>query len=93
MLRPIYKKKSKHQVRNYRYKLYERHILNSLIPSANNFLSVFISACRQTYSSNHLLTRLIENWKQSLKNKFLGAVQIARIVIYGFDLNSLKFFY
>ena len=116
-MRPIYKKKSRHQVENYRpvsilnafSKIYERYIHNSLIPFVDNFLSVFISAYRQTYSSNHVLIRLIENWKQSLdKNKFVGAVLmdlskafdciphellIAKMYAYGFDLNSLTFFY
>ena len=58
-VRPIYKKKYKHQVEeNYRpvsilnafSKMYERYIHNSLIPFVDNFLSVFISAYRQTYS-------------------------------------------
>ena len=116
-VRPMYKKKSRHQVENYRpvsilntfSKIYERYIHNSLIPFVDNFLSVFISAYRQTYSSNHVLIRLIENWKQSLdKNKFVGAVLmdlskafdciphellIAKMYAYGFDLNSLTFFY
>ena len=89
-------------------KIYERYIHNSLIPFVDNFLSVFISAYRQTYSSNHVLTRLIENWKQSLdKNKFVGAVLmdlskafdciphellIAKMHANGFDLISLIFF-
>ena len=117
MVRPTYKKKSRHQVENYRpvsilnafSKIYERYIHNSLIPFVDNFLSVFISAYRQTYSSNHVLIRLIENWKQSLdKNKFVGAVimdlskvfdcipcklLIAKMHADGFDLNSLTFLY
>ena len=116
-VRPIYKKKSRHQVGNYRpvsilntfSKIYERYIRNSVIPFVDNLLSVLISAYRQTYSSNHVLIRLIENWKQSLdKNKFVGVVLmdlskafdciprellIAKMDAYGFDLNSLTFFY
>ena len=116
-VRPIYKKKSRHQVGNYRpvsilntfSTICERYIRNAVIPFVDNFLSVLISACCQTYSSNHLLIRLIENWKQSLdKNKFFGAVLmdlskafdcilrellIAKMHAYGFDLNSLTFFY
>ena len=58
-VRSIYKKKYRHQVgENYRpvsilnafSKMYERYIHNSLIPFVDNFLSVFISAYRQTYS-------------------------------------------
>ena len=55
--------------------MYERYNHNSLIPLVDNFLSVFKSAYCQTYSSNPVLIRLIENWKQALdKNKIAGAV-------------------
>ena len=55
-VRLIYKGKSRHQVENYRpvsilnaiLKIYERYIPNCLIPSVDSFLSVFISAYRQT---------------------------------------------
>ena len=82
-------------------------IHNSLIPFADNFLNL-LSPYRQTYSSNHVLTRLIKNWKQSLViNKFVAAVLldlfkvfdciphellIVKMHAYGFDLNSLHFF-
>ena len=116
-VRPIYKKKSRHQVENYKpvsilnafYKIYEKYIYNSVISFVDNFLSVFISAYRRTYSSNHVLIKLIENWKQSLdKNRLVGAVLmdfskafdciphellIAKMHAYGFDLNSPTFFY
>ena len=76
-VRPIYKKKSRNELENYRpvsllnafSKIYERYIHNSITPFVNNFLSIFISACRKSYSSNHVLIRLIENWKQSLDNQ------------------------
>ena len=89
--------------------MYERYIHNSLTPFVDNFLSVFISAYRKTYSSSHVLIRLIENWKQSLDSKkFVGAVLmdlskafdyiprellIAEMHAYGFELNTLVFFY
>ena len=68
-VRSIYKKKSRYQVENYKAvsivnafsKIYERYIHNYLILIVDNFLSVFISAYCQTYSSNHVLIRLIEN--------------------------------
>ena len=50
-------------------KIYERYIHNCLSRHAENILSNFISAYRKTYSSNHVLLRLIENWKKSLDNK------------------------
>ena len=113
-VRPIY---FRHQVENYRpvsilnafSKKCEKYIDNSLIPFVDNFLSASISAYRQTYSSNCVLMRLTENWKQSLdKNKFVLAVLmdlskafdcipyelvIAKMHAYGSDLNSLTFFY
>ena len=46
-------------------KIYEKYILSLITPFVNNFLSIFISACRKSYNSNHLLIRPIENWKQS----------------------------
>ena len=83
--------------------MYKSYIHNSLIPFVGIFLSVFISAYCQICSSNHVLIRLIENWKQSLdKNKFVGAalrglskavdcilleLLIAKMHAYGFDLN------
>ena len=81
---PIYKKNSRNELENYRpvslnafSKIYERYMRNSITPFVNNFFSVFISAYRKIYSSNHALIRLIENWKQSLDNQnFVGAVLI-----------------
>ena len=56
-------------------KIYERFIHNSLSSFAENILSNFISAYRKAYSSNHVLLRLIENWKKSPDNKnFVGTV-------------------
>ena len=75
----------------------------------NIFLSKFISAQRKSYSSDHVLIRLIENWKESLdEKKIVGAVLkdlskafdsilhdilIAKIYAYGFSINAVTFFY
>ena len=41
----------------------------------NTLLSKVISAYRKSYSTNHVLIRLIENWKKSLdEKKIVGAV-------------------
>ena len=117
-VRPIYKKKSRNELENYRpvsllnafSKIYERYILNSITLFVNNFLSIFvISAYIKSYSSNNVLIRLIENWKQSLDNqKFVGAVLmglskafdciphdllIAKMHAYGFSIDSFKIFF
>ena len=76
-VRPIYKKKSQKylpiSLLNAFSKTYERCIHNSITSFVNNFLSIFILA----NNSNHVLIRLIKNWKQSLDNqKLVGAVLI-----------------
>ena len=115
--RPIYKKKSRKELESYRpvsllndfSKIYEKYIHNSITSFVSNFLSIFISTIRKSYSPNHVLIRLIENWKQSLGNqKFVGAVLmglskafdciphdllIAKMHAYGFSIDSLKIFF
>ena len=75
----------------------------------NTFLSKFLPAYRKSYSTNHVLVRLIENWKKSLREKkYAGAVLmnlskafasiphdllIAKMYAYGFSINSVTFFY
>ena len=114
---PIFKGKNKTNKVNYRpisilsvfSKIYERFIQEVLTPFIDNLLSKFISAYRKTYSSSHVLIRLIENWKSNLDNKkFVGAVLmdlskafdcvphdllIAKMHAYGFTTDTLVFFY
>ena len=76
-VRPIYKKKCRKTIENYRSvsilntfsKIYERYIDDSLIPYINKCLSEFVAAYRKSYSSSHVLIRLVENWKKELDNK------------------------
>ena len=72
-------------------------------------LSNFIAADRKTYSSSHVLIRLIENLKKHLVNKkIVGTVLmdllkafdctphdwlIAKLHAYGFNKKALTFFY
>ena len=43
---------------------------------ANKFLSVSRSAYRKNYSTNDVLIRFIDNWKQSLDNhKYVGILK------------------
>ena len=56
-------------------KVYERYVLNSLSNHIEKNLSNFIAAHRKTYSSSHVLIRVIENWKKHLDlKKIVGTV-------------------
>ena len=116
-IRTIYKKLERMNKVNYRpvsilntfSKIHERYIQEKLTPLIDKCLSVFISAYRKKYSTNHVLIRLIENWKKHLDNKkFVGAVLmdlskafdcvphdllIAKMDAYGFDFDTLVFLY
>ena len=75
--------------------------------SVTTFLSDFISAYRKGHSTNHILLRLVENWKAALNcNLFTGAVLmdlskafdciphdllIAKLLAYGFSFKTLTF--
>ena len=50
-------------------KVYERYLLNSLSDHIEKILSNVKAAYRKTYSSSHVLIRLIENWKKHPDNK------------------------
>ena len=85
-VRPIYKKKSRDKIENYRpvsilscfSKVYEKFLLEKFKPFINTFLSKFIAAYRENYSGSHLLIRLRENWKQALdENVVAGTVLMA----------------
>ena len=82
-VRPIFKKGKRKEIGNNRpvsilncfSKIYERFLHNQIASFSNEFLSDFISAYRKGYSTNHVLIRLIENWKTTLaKNLFTEAV-------------------
>ena len=116
-VRPIYKKKSRDKIENYRpvsilscfSKVYEKFLLEKFKPFINTFLSKFIAAYRENYSSSHVLIRLIENWKQALDENFVvGTVLIdlckafdciphdlliAKLYAYGFSEKSAVFLY
>ena len=84
-LRPIFKKDNRTKIKNYRpvglldifLKIYERFLYENLTNYVDTFLSKFIPTYRKSYSSNHVLICLIENWKKSLdQKKFVGALLI-----------------
>ena len=116
-VRHTFKKDERTKVKNYQpvsllnifSKIHERFVYENLTPFVNTFLSEFITAYRKTYSTNHVLMRLIENWKKSLdQNRFVGEVLvdfskafdciphdllIAKMHAYGFSSQRLTFFY
>ena len=116
-VRSIFKKGDRTEIKNYRpvsllnifSEIYERFLHENLTNYVDTFFSKFISAYRKSYSSDHVLIRLIESWKKSLdQKKFVGAVLmdlskafdsiphdllIAKMHAYSFSKNSLVFFY
>ena len=115
-IRPIFKGKGERteikksrpvSILNYFSKVCERFIHENLMSSVTNFLSDIFSAYRKGYSTNHVLLRLIENWKAALdSNLFTGAVLmdlpkafdciphdllIAKLHAYGFSFETLTF--
>ena len=80
---PVFKKDEKLLKRTYRLisvlsvlsKVFERYILNQIMPFFDKIQSKFLSAYRSRYSSQHILLRLIEEWRKCLdKNKVVGAI-------------------
>ena len=56
-------------------KIYKRFLHDSLSNFTDKVLSKFFSAYKKSYSSNHVLLKLIEVWKKSLGDKnLIGAV-------------------
>ena len=64
-------------------KIYERGIHNSLSSYAETISSNFISGYKKSNSLNHVLLKLIENWKNFRDNKnFVGAVLMDLSIAY-----------
>ena len=87
-------------------KIFERLIHNQLTLYCNDIFSPHISAYRKHHSTQHVLVRLIEEWRQGIdQNKHVGAILmdlskafdciphdllIAKLDAYGFDKKSCK---
>ena len=52
-------------------KVYEKFLLGRFKPFITSFLSEYMAAYRENYSSNHVLIRLIKNWEKAFDEKFL----------------------
>ena len=84
-VRPILKKNEREKIENYRpvsilncfSKVHEKFLLEKFKSFINSFLSEYMAAYRENFSTNYFLVRLIENWKKALDEKFLiGTVLI-----------------
>ena len=68
-VRPIFEKDDRTKIKNYRpvsllnifSKIYGRFLHENLMNHINTFISIFISAYRKCYSTNHVLIGLTEN--------------------------------
>ena len=114
---PLFKKNDRSQKNNYRpisilsalSKIFERVLHNQIVTFADNIFSIYVSAYRKCHSTQHVLIRLIEEWKEGLDNGYLvGSVLmdlskafdcishdliIAKLNAYGFDRSALKLIY
>ena len=106
--------KDKTSISNYRpvsvlsvfSKIYERAMKNQMVSFLEYKLSSYLSVYRKSYSTQHVLIRLIEEWKGYLdKNYYVGAVLldiskafdcvphdliIAKMHAYDFNMDALK---
>ena len=91
------------------YLLFAKVNTNYLMKSINNCFSPHLSAYIASYSTQHVLLRLMEEWKTNLENDFVvGAILmdlynafdciphdllIAKIAVNGFEEKTLFYIY
>ena len=117
-VKPLDKKtEDKHCISNFRpviilntfSNIYEKFAQNLLVSNIEEFLSPFLAAYRKSYSTQYVLIRIVEEWKQNLDNNFIvGAVLtdlskasdciphdlfIAKLSAYGLKRDLLCYFY
>ena len=114
---PIFKSLERILKNNYRpvsilstfSKILERVIKSQIVPYMDCHLSEFVSAYRKNYSSEHVLIRLLEEWRAKLDQNFIvGAVLmdlskafdciphdllIAKLHSYGLSNEALRYIY
>ena len=89
--------------------MYEKALKQQLISHLDKTLSIFISAYRKSYSTQHVLINLVEDWREKLDKDFVvGAILmdlskavdsipnnliIPKLHAYGFDENALVLIY
>ena len=71
-------------------KIYEKVIKNQLLHGMENVFSIQVSAYRKNYNSQHVLMRLIEQWREYLNKDFVtGAVLTDLSKDFDFTLHNL----
>ena len=113
LVSPLCKKKDRDKIQNYRpvsilnsfSKIYKQYLLNSLSGFVHKKLSNFTAAYWKSYSSSHVLIRLIENWKKTTRQKKHSAnsshgfikstdcIPHDLLIASGFIKNTVGFFY
>ena len=80
---PVFKKEDRLIKTNYRpisvlnvfSKIFERFLLNEMLPFVDNMISSFLSAYRSRYGTQHVLLQLIKQWRECLdNNKVVGGI-------------------
>ena len=90
-------------------KIYKNYINNHIVNSMNNYIFRYVSAYRKGYNSQHVLIRLLEEWRQHLdNNNAVGGVfmdlskafdcvpqdlLITKLAAYSVDENLLLYIY
>ena len=73
--KPDYKNKSYDDkpasVLNIFSKVYEIVLKNELVSALNDYMSLFALAYREGYSTEHVLVRLIEEWRKNLDDDYI----------------------
>lgn len=114
---PFFKKDERSNKNNYRpvsvlsslSKIFGKILQNQISTFMENLLSPYVSAYRKGFSTQHVLIRLIEEWKKGLdENYVVGSVLmdlskafdciphdllIAKLNAYGFEKSALKYIY
>ena len=88
--------------------IYEKIIIDQLVSRLGKYFSPFISAYRKGYSTQHVLTCLVEEWRDRLDNNYnvsaillhlskifdciLHDLIIDKLAAYGLDDTALKLF-
>ena len=67
-------------------------IKDQIVPVLESIFCPFVSAYRERYSTQHVLIRLVEEWKTHLDKDFVvgGILMISKLATYGFNDSVLQ---